>query len=369
MQKLNEVYSKIKQLLGNHTESLESVQLVEAYRRYLKPEKVRVVLLAESHVFTSDTDRQIIIPPIPDLPGYPTQYAKFLYCLGYGEKIVTNNSQLHPKRDGTPQFWKILYSCNNPVSSLEDFSPILGQTPPQQRLANKIRLLKELKAKGIWLVDASIVALYKEGKKMPNMFSALEVSWQSYTREVVRRANPEHVICIGKGVANVVSKDLKSDFNREFTVIEQPNAFLSSEKHMANYRKYSEICHSRHSQTQVNRGFQMQPPYLIIHPIGGRRIGVFAFRHKNGGACFLDVGWSETTQNPFHLLQGPIELKGEQWVCADGSTVQELTPGDPLWRSWQNWLDYLASPEGARATDKHAISGCQENGAIIDQPL
>lgn len=242
MQKLNETYLKIKRLLGSHTEPLESVQLVETYRRYLKPEKVRVVLLAESHVFTSDTDRQINIRPIPDLPEYPTQYAKFLYCLGYGEKLVTDNSHLHPKRDGTPQFWKILYSCNNPVSSLDDFAPILGQTPPHQRIANKIKLLRDLKDRGIWLVDASIVALYKEGKKMPNMFTALEESWQSYTRDVVHRANPEHIICIGKGVANVVSKDLKNDFSRRFTVIEQPNAFLSSKKHMENYKKYSEIC-------------------------------------------------------------------------------------------------------------------------------
>lgn len=113
----------------------------------------------------------------------------------------------------------------------------------------------------------------------------------------------------------------------------------------------------------------MKAPYLIIHPIGGRRIGVFAFRHKNGGACFLDVGWSGAAQQPFHLLEGPLELKGEQWICADGATVQELTPEDPLWRNWQTWLDYLASPEGEGTTDEQAIFGCQRDGAIIDQPL
>lgn len=241
MQKLNETYLKIKQILGSHAESLESVQLVESYRRYLKPERVKVVLLAESHVFTPDEDRQIIIPPITDLPGYPTQYARFVYCLGYGEKYLTN-SQLHPKRDGTPQFWKIFFSCNNPISSLQDFSPILGQTNPRQRLMNKIKLLKDLKAKGIWLVDASIVALYREGEKMPNMFQALEVSWRSYTREVVTTANPEHVICIGKGVASVVESDLKRHFHNKYSVIAQPNAFLSSEEHMENFKKYSKIC-------------------------------------------------------------------------------------------------------------------------------
>lgn len=241
MQKLNETYLKLKQILGRDTESLESVQLVETYRRYLKPEKVRVVLLAESHVFTPDEDRQIVVPPLSELPGCPTQYARFVYCLGYGEKKLTN-SPLHPKRDGTPQFWKIFFSCNNPVSSLQDFSPILGQTTPNQRLMNKIRLLKDLKEKGIWLVDASIVGLYKEGKKIPNMFLALEESWRSYTREVVISANPEHVICIGKGVANIVENDLKRYFHHKYTVIPQPNAHLTSEQHRANFEKYSKLC-------------------------------------------------------------------------------------------------------------------------------
>jgi hypothetical protein len=241
MQKLNETYLEMKQILGSHAESLESVQLVESYRRYLKPERVKVLLLAESHVFTKEEDRQIIIPPIADLPGYPTQYARFVYCLGYGEKNLTK-SQLHPKRDGTPQFWKIFFSCNSPISSLQDFSPILRQTNPHQRLMNKIKLLKDLKTKGIWLVDASIVALYREGEKMPNMFQALEESWRSYTREVVTSANPEHVICIGKGVASVVENDLKQYFRNNYSVIPQPNAFLSSVEHMENFKKYSKIC-------------------------------------------------------------------------------------------------------------------------------
>jgi hypothetical protein len=69
---LEETYYEINRNLGNNAEPLKSVRLLETYRRYLKPETVRVVLLAESHVFTSDEDRRIAIPPIDDLPGYPT---------------------------------------------------------------------------------------------------------------------------------------------------------------------------------------------------------------------------------------------------------------------------------------------------------
>ena len=88
-------------ILGERIEPLESIRLVETYRRYWRPEKVRVVLLAESHVFTTDADREIALPPIEELPGYPEQYAKFVYCLGYGERDLTKNP-LHPRRDGTP---------------------------------------------------------------------------------------------------------------------------------------------------------------------------------------------------------------------------------------------------------------------------
>lgn len=118
----------------------------------------------------------------------------------------------------------------------------MGQTPTKQRIANKIKILKQLKEQGIWLVDASIVGLYKDGKKISNMFEALEESWQSYTRDVVISTKPDHVICIGKGVARVVEADLRKLFPSRYTVIPQPNAFLPSEEHLANYKTYSEIC-------------------------------------------------------------------------------------------------------------------------------
>jgi len=241
MQKLNETYFKIKSILGEDTEPLESVQLVETYRRFLKPEKVRLILLAESHVFTHDKDRKVPILPISDLPDYPGRYARFVYCLGYGEKTLTG-SELHPRRDGTPQFWKIFFSCCNTICSRADFHPILSQTPTKQRIGNKIKILKQLKEQGVWLVDASIVALYRDGKKIPFMSKALKESWQTYTRDIVIAAKPEHVICIGKGVAKVVRLDLERHFASRHTVIDQPNAHLSSEEHLANYKTYSQIC-------------------------------------------------------------------------------------------------------------------------------
>ena len=238
-----EAYFEINQILGNNTEPIESAWLVEKYRQYLKPETVRVVLLAESHVFTSDGDRRVAIPPIGDLPGYPTQYARFVYCLGNGEPDLTNDPH-HPRRDGTPQFWKVLYACDSRIESLEDFTPVQRGTSFPQRLQNKIHLLKSLRAKGIWLVDTSIVAVYGNGVNVSRRgrTEVLRESWESYTKQVVTPANPEHVICVGKGVARVVENDLRALFPGRYEVIPQPNACLSSAEHMVNFQRYYEIC-------------------------------------------------------------------------------------------------------------------------------
>jgi hypothetical protein len=53
-------------------------------------------------------------------------------------------------------------------------------------------------------VDASIVALYRNGEKIPGMADFIRKSWGLYTQQVVTDADPEHVICIGKGVADIL---------------------------------------------------------------------------------------------------------------------------------------------------------------------
>ncbi len=103
MNDLRNCYDQLRNIFKDNIEPYESVELVEKYRQYWKPTKVKVVLLAESHVFTTDADRKIKIQTISGLNGYPTEYAKFVYCLAYGEKNLTK-SPVHPKRDGTPHF-------------------------------------------------------------------------------------------------------------------------------------------------------------------------------------------------------------------------------------------------------------------------
>jgi hypothetical protein len=61
-------------------------------------------------------------------------------------------------------------------------------------------------------------------------------------KQVVTSANPERVICVGKGVARIVENDLQTLFHGRYTVVPQPNARLSSKEHMANFQRYYEFC-------------------------------------------------------------------------------------------------------------------------------
>jgi predicted RNase H-like nuclease len=117
----------------------------------------------------------------------------------------------------------------------------------------------------------------------------------------------------------------------------------------------------------------LKPPYYIKCEDGGERIGVLAYHHREGGVCFLDVGWSLTSCNPFHILNGPFVAKetpeGFVYEAENGDFIRQLTENDRLWSGWQNWQDYLNSPDGARATEEEAVNGCQSNGALVDRPL
>jgi hypothetical protein len=253
---LRECWEKIYKDYGNtsEVEQFESVELVDKYRLFWKPDRVKIILLAESHVYTEPEETQITfeIPKKYSLEGYPKNYVRFVYCLAYGEKQLTQNSN-HPKGDGTPQFWKLFYSCINRVNSNSDFSPLMKTNLMKtnsydDRISRKIELLKSLKEKGVWLVDASIVALYKPGNRDPktephkikNMKGILKTSWNCYTRYVVEQSKPKCVICIGNDVDSCI--DLGSEFKGHYEAIFQPNSHLRSEEHIANYQRCFDIC-------------------------------------------------------------------------------------------------------------------------------
>lgn len=245
-QALSACYSTVANIIGLNSEPLSVIQRVEKHRRYWRPAKTRVILLAESHVYTEASELAHALRPSLDVPpDLPKGFVRLVYCLGYGENGLLDAPIAGTRNSGTPQFWKIFASCLKPVASNDDFAGILAsRTLQPDRLVNKLALLYYLKARGIWLVDASIAALYAPGRpKLPpnRMLDVLYASWDGYVCSVIEEANPQAIICIGLGVAGALRTRLIS-LGIPWTAVPQPNARLSTAQHLDVFRTYYRIC-------------------------------------------------------------------------------------------------------------------------------
>jgi hypothetical protein len=100
-------YGRVRDIIGRErAECLDAAVEVERLRLACRPERVRVVVLAESHVWTSpDEIRSRVAQP----NGIETGFARFVYCLGYGEPQLVEPT-VAPNR-GTPQFWKLFHDA------------------------------------------------------------------------------------------------------------------------------------------------------------------------------------------------------------------------------------------------------------------
>lgn len=229
-------------------DSLKVVKSVIAHRNCFKPSTVKTLLLAESHVFTSDAENDIILD-YPDhrvFYDFPKQFVRLVYCLGYGECDLA--TEIPPKDNpGTWQYWKIFAACG--ANSFEDFEAEVEKVQKGtcnefgQRLINKIILLRKLMSKGVWLVDSCIVSLYGlEEKPKPEYRSkGILISWRNYISKLIERTNPEHIIVIGKGVYSTLEEYLKS-MNIDYTVVPQPQKHMDSQEIEEIHKIYNSIC-------------------------------------------------------------------------------------------------------------------------------
>src|SRR5438132_8158422 len=94
--------------MGCDIDSYKVVEEVERYRQFWRPNRVRVVLLAESHVRTSEEDFNYHWS-YGKSPLHQGNFVRFVYCLAYGERDVA----CIPSNKGTWQFWLLLSSCLN----------------------------------------------------------------------------------------------------------------------------------------------------------------------------------------------------------------------------------------------------------------
>ena len=246
MNNLLKTYKTLESTLGlNSIESFKIINTVHDYRLFWKPKKVKTVLLAESHLFTSDSEHESYLDSsYLKLPGYPNKYVRFVYCLGYGENAILNLDI--PDNRGTPDYWKIFYSCCNKINSNEDCKPILKtKTEFDIRIKNKIELLNSLKDRGIWLLDASIIALYIPKKQKPVyeiIDKCINICWDLLIEDILVKEKPRNLICIGKTVEKVLHGKLNKMFRHNLTVLPQPNAHLKSEKHLEVLQSYFGLC-------------------------------------------------------------------------------------------------------------------------------
>src|SRR5205085_252840 len=96
---------------------------------------------------------------------------------------------------------------------------------------------------GVWLVDASLAALYTPLRPKPAPMlidAALRTSWDAYVGQVVRNAKPSCIVCIGKGVARSLGERL-SGLGVPVKVVPQPNARLASVEHFKVFQQYHDI--------------------------------------------------------------------------------------------------------------------------------
>lgn len=226
---------------GWEMEPASVLQAVAAHRDYWKPDEVRVLLLAESHVWTDAAELAAKVP----LATYghakaPEEFVRLVYCLGYGEDGLLSRSV--SGNAGTWQFWKLLAAC---VGDPQDAKVLKGaERNLTRRVGAKIALLAELKARGVWLLDASPVALYVQGGSKPKLLpQALRIAWEEYSGTVVQAVAPRAVMVIGKMVHNVLGEHIETAVAAGVSVewMYQPQARVSAEKHADGIRRLRDM--------------------------------------------------------------------------------------------------------------------------------
>jgi len=232
-------------LLATGAEPFSVVECVERHRLYWRPQRINTLLLAESHVYTHGHE-------CIDMQGTDTfglsdltrQFVRLVYCLGYGEsdfvgQTLANNS-------GTPQYWKLFSSCVLPPSA-DTFALILKSHSRsfRGRLQAKIDLLNRLRKLGVWLLDASILALYQPGGgrlHVQRYNALLRCCWENYIGPVIQDAAPHSLVVIGKGVRAALQQELKQLTRIRIETIPQPQARLPSLEIAANYNLLHRVC-------------------------------------------------------------------------------------------------------------------------------
>lgn len=191
---------------GVPLESAASLDAVDAWRNLWRPQRVRTLLVAESHVAPVAGDEAIRV----DLRGggvesHPERYVRLVYCLGYGESSVC--APIPENNRGTIQYWDLFGQV---ARGLGEVQPRRSASTAEQRLRWKLETLDRLRDRGIWLADASVVGLYAAGESLVTGRSydrVVRESWRAFVWPDVAGDDPEQVWIIGRGVERALAGD------------------------------------------------------------------------------------------------------------------------------------------------------------------
>ncbi len=240
---LEDAYCRARNIIGRErAECLEVAVEVERLRLDWQPEQVRVVMLAEFHVWTSSEEMRSRVR----LDDIDTPFTRFLDRLGYGEPELVKPEV--PNSD-TIQYWKLFHDAVYGPDVLHEYLTRSGARNTQRRARNKLDLLEKVKTAGIWLVDASVTALYRKGRLVAGGDDrrVILACWESHVGGVLSACQPSAVLIVGKGVESAVGDAVRRDLGRgvEVVTVNQPNARMSRETNVLDRRARFDLC-SRH---------------------------------------------------------------------------------------------------------------------------
>lgn len=229
------------------------VELARRYYNHWRPKKTKVILLAESHAFTT-TNRALHGPGLDESvlrDNYfgPRRFISLVYCLAYGENDALEGKAKDKANKGTPQFWTLFAACSSrgvdhvaTTNSKKTFSSSFaadllkgGNLPVEERLKAKLEVLEDLRDRGVWLLDASVFGWYmsqpqeykrsavskevhrKVKSRPPKELKtpSLVLSWELFTKHVIREVaeegNLKLLIPIGMEVEAALTQERMED--------------------------------------------------------------------------------------------------------------------------------------------------------------
>ena len=141
------------------------------------------------------------------------------------------------------QYWRLFHDA---VSGPD--APRIRQRNPTARALAKLQLLKELKLAGIWLVDASIIALYPRVVSGNDYKNVLQACWEAHVANVIAGCSPSAVLIVGKGVNGAVGDLVKQAAPQaEVAVVNQPNARMTNDQTCKERLKVFDLCRRHRS--------------------------------------------------------------------------------------------------------------------------